>query len=118
MSDQPLLPVYPENALIMAPLSGFTDLAYRRAAYRGGCRYAFTEMVDAASLAYANGNGEYLLKRGEEETFLAVQLVGGNLEHLRIAVDEINKHEFDVFDFNLGCPVPKVAKKHAGAIEV
>ena len=49
-------PLYPENALIMAPLSGFTDLAYRRAARRGGCRYAFTEMVDAASLSYANGN--------------------------------------------------------------
>lgn len=109
------VPVYPENALIMAPLSGFTDLAYRRAAYRGGCRYAFTEMVDSASLAYANGNGEVLLKRGEDEEFLAVQLVGAEEELLKKACAKLNERNFSLLDFNLGCPVPKVVKKGAGA---
>ena len=108
-------PVYPADALIMAPLSGFTDLAYRRAAYRCGCRYAFTEMVDAASLAYANGNGELLLKRGSEEEFLAVQLVGADEELLKRACEKLNSREFSLLDFNLGCPVPKVVKKGAGA---
>ena len=107
--------IYPENALIMAPLSGFTDLAYRRAARMGGCRYAFTEMVDAASLAYANGNGEVLLKRGEEEDFLAAQLVGSDPELLKRACDKLNSRDFSLLDFNLGCPVPKVVKKGAGA---
>ncbi len=99
----------------MAPLSGFTDLAYRRAARKGGCRYAFTEMVDAASLAYANGNGEVLLKRGEEEDFLATQLVGSDPELLKRACDKLNAYDFSLLDFNLGCPVPKVVKKGAGA---
>lgn len=99
----------------MAPLSGFTDLAYRRAARKGGCRYAFTEMVDAASLAYANGHGEVLLKRGEEEDFLATQLVGAEPELLKRACDKLNKYDFSLLDFNLGCPVPKVVKKGAGA---
>lgn len=107
--------IYPENALIMAPLSGFTDLAYRRAAYRCGCRFAFTEMVDAASLAYANGNGELLLERGEEEKFLAVQLVGADEELLKRACAKLDAREFSLLDFNLGCPVPKVVKKGAGA---
>lgn len=101
--------------MLAAPLSGYTDLPYRRSLRRQGCFFAFTEMVDAASIAYNNSNSAELLRRGEDEDFLAVQLVGGDKEHLRIAVDEINKHKFDVFDFNLGCPVPKVAKKHAGA---
>ena len=109
------LPIYPENALIMAPLSGFTDLAYRRAARRCGCRYAFTEMVDAASLTYSNGNGEVLLKRGEDENFLAVQLVGAEEELLKCASGKLNDRNFELLDFNLGCPVPKVAKKGAGA---
>ena len=39
---------YPPDALILAPLSGYTDLPYRRAARECGCRFAFTEMVDAA----------------------------------------------------------------------
>lgn len=110
-----LSPVYPENALVMAPLSGFTDLAYRRAARKGGCCYAFTEMVDAASLAYANGHGEVLLKRGGEEDFLATQLVGADPELLKRACDKLNNYDFSLLDFNLGCPVPKVVKKGAGA---
>ena len=107
--------IYPGNAVLAAPLSGYTDLPYRRSLRRQGCFFAFTEMVDAASIAYSNNNSIELLRRGDDEDFLAVQLVGSDLEHLRIAVDHINEHEFDVFDFNLGCPVPKVAKKHAGA---
>ncbi|MBE6356208.1 MAG: tRNA-dihydrouridine synthase family protein [Lentisphaerae bacterium] len=110
-----LPPVYPDDALIMAPLSGFTDLAYRRAARRCGCRFAFTEMVDAASLTYSNGNGEVLLKRGDDEPFLAVQLVGASEELLKCAAAKLNDRNFELLDFNLGCPVPKVVKKGAGA---
>ena len=106
---------YPEGALLMAPLSGYTDLPYRRAARKCGCIYAFTEMVDAASLAYARKRSESMLLRGGDEPFLGVQLVGANEEHLKIALDVLNEYEFDVLDFNLGCPVPKVAKKGAGA---
>ena len=106
---------YPEGALLMAPLSGYTDLPYRRAARKCGCVYAFTEMVDAASLAYARKRSESMLLRGGDEPFLGVQLVGANEEHLKIALDVLNEYEFDVLDFNLGCPVPKVAKKGAGA---
>lgn len=106
---------YPDEALILAPLSGFTDLAYRRAARKGGCRYAFTEMVDAASLAYANGHGELLLRRGEEEDFFAAQLVGAEEELLKRACAKLNDFDLTLLDFNLGCPVQKVVKKGAGA---
>ena len=110
--------IYPENILLLAPLSGFTDLPYRQSAYRGGCRYAFTEMVDAASLAYANAGGEKLLQCSEfeRENFIATQLVGSDPELLKRACDKLNNYEyFSLLDFNLGCPVPKVVKKGAGA---
>lgn len=110
-----VIPLYAENALILAPLSGYTDLPYRRAARKCGCVYAFTEMIDAASLAYARKRSELMLLRGEDEPFLGVQLVGADTEHLKIALDVLNEYDFDVLDFNLGCPVPKVAKKGAGA---
>ena len=99
----------------MAPLSGYTDLPYRRAARRCGCRYAFTEMVDAASLTYARKRSEGMLLRGEDEDFLGLQLVGANHEFLRCAAEVANEYDFSLLDFNLGCPVPKVAKKGAGA---
>ncbi len=99
----------------MAPLSGYTDLAYRHSMRRHGCRYAFTEMVDAAALVYARERTRLMLTRGEDEDFLGVQLLGGAPELLKGAIDVLNEYDFSLLDFNLGCPVPKVTKKCAGA---
>ena len=107
--------IYPENALILAPLSGFTDLPYRRSARRHGCFFAFAEMVDAASLAHTPERGLALAERGPEETFLGVQVVGADHEWLKRSCDELNEREFSLLDFNLGCPVAKVVRKGAGA---
>jgi len=99
----------------MAPLSGFTDLPYRRSLRRQGCYYAFTEMIDAGSLSHSNGQTRDLLARGEDEPWLGVQLVGSDAEWIATSVEALNQYNFDVLDFNLGCPVPKVVKKGAGA---
>ena len=107
--------IYPENALILAPLSGFTDLPYRRSARRHGGFFMFAEMVDAASLAHTPERGLALAARGEEEEFLGVQVVGADPEWLKRSCDELNAREFSLLDFNLGCPVAKVVKKGAGA---
>ena len=107
--------IYPESAVILAPLSGYTDWAYRRAARRCGCLFSFTEMVDCSSLVYASGRGELMLRRGDDEDFLGVQLVGAIPEHLAIAAEKLNAHDFSLLDLNLGCPVPKVYGKGAGA---
>lgn len=107
--------IYPEGALILAPLSGFTDLPYRRSARRHGAFFTFAEMVDAASLAHTPQRGLALAKRGPEEEFLGVQLVGSDIEWLKRSCDELNARDFSLLDFNLGCPVSKVVKKGAGA---
>ena len=46
--------VYPEDAVIQAPLAGHTDMPMRASSRRHGCRYAFTEMIDAGSLVFGN----------------------------------------------------------------
>lgn len=112
---EPRAPLYPAGAVLMAPLSGYTDLPYRRSMRRHGCRWAFTEMVDAASLCYARDRASAMLLRGDDEDFLGVQLLGSSHEFLKTALDVLNGYDFDVLDFNLGCPVPKVTKKGAGA---
>lgn len=108
-------PFYPENALILAPLSGFTDLPYRRSARRHGGFFTFAEMVDVASLAHTPERGLALAARGDDEKFLGVQLVGAEHEWLKRSCDELNVRDFSLLDFNLGCPVAKVVKKGAGA---
>ena len=107
--------VYPHDALILAPLAGFTDIAYRRSARRHGCRFAFTEMVDAGALAHGAGRTLKMLTRGDDEPWLGAQLVGAVPSELAEAAKIVSDMGFDVVDFNLGCPAPKVAKKGEGA---
>ena len=110
------VPFYPEGAVLLAPLSGYTDLPYRRSARRHGCVYAFAEMVDVSSLAWNHAKSLRMLERGGEESFLGCQLIGSNMDALAKAVDVVNeKGDFDILDLNLGCPVPKASKKFAGA---
>lgn len=108
------IPLYPENAVLLAPLAGHTDLPMRLSARRHGCRYAFTEMIDAGSLVFGNAKTLTLIRRSPQEDFLGIQLVGSDPVHLAKAVEIINSRHFDVLDFNLGCPAPKVEKKCEG----
>lgn len=107
--------IYPENSLILAPLAGYTDLPYRISARRHGCRFAFTEMVDAGSLVFQNRKTLTFLARDPSEDWLGVQLVGSDHSILERAVEIVNGYDFSVLDFNLGCPAPKVVKKGEGA---
>ena len=107
--------IYKKNAVILAPLSGFTDLPYRRSARRHGCFYAFTEMIDAGALVFDNKKTLKMSIRGEDEPWLGVQIVGSELETLKKAVKILNKGNYQVLDFNLGCPAPKVVRKNEGS---
>ncbi len=107
--------IYPDDAVILAPLAGFTDIAYRRSARRHGCQFAFTEMVDAGALAHGAGRTIKMLSRGNDEPWLGAQLVGAVPAEIAEAAKIVSDMDFDVLDFNLGCPAPKVAKKGEGA---
>ncbi|MBN1864503.1 MAG: tRNA-dihydrouridine synthase family protein [Victivallales bacterium] len=107
--------IYNENALILAPLSGYTDIPYRHSARRHGCRYAFTEMIDAGALVFANKRTARMTERAPDEQWLGAQILGSEPTTLEKAVKILNQCNFDVIDFNLGCPAPKVLRKGEGA---
>lgn len=107
---------YPDGAVVMAPLSGYTDLPFRRSIRRHGAHFAFTEMIDAGSLVLGGRKTRRFLERGEHEPWLGVQLLGSDHELLARATELLNEYAFDLLDFNLGCPAPKVAKKGEGAV--
>ena len=100
--------IYPDGAALLAPIAGLSDLPMRMACRKFGCKYAFTEMIDAGSLIYQSGKTPMLAIRGADEDFLGIQLVGSDLPQLAQAVEIVNGMNFDVLDFNLGCPAPKV----------
>ncbi len=106
--------LYPPGSAILAPVAGHTDLPMRMACRQQGCRFAFTEMIDAGSLVWQTKKTCTMAVRGKEEDFLGVQLVGSDCPVLAQAAKILNDMEFDVLDFNLGCPAPKVVKKCEG----
>lgn len=110
-----MIRVYPPGAPIMAPIAGHTDIPFRRMIRKCGCRFAFTEMIDAGSLVFSAQKTLRLAQRADDEDFLGIQLVGSDLETLSAAARIVDGMRFDVLDFNLGCPAPKVAKKCEGA---
>ncbi len=107
--------IYPENSTVLAPLAGYTDIPYRKSAARHSCRFAFTEMIDAGALVFAFDKSRRIIERGSWEKWLGTQLIGADIPLLERAAEILNQFEFDVLDFNLGCPVRKVLRKGEGA---
>ena len=111
-----LNPIYPEQTVLLAPLSGYTDIPFRRACRGQGCVYAFTPLIDAGGVIFGNPKTETALLRDDDESWLGMQLLGSDPELLKRATSELmGRCRFNVIDFNMGCPVPKVLRRGAGA---
>ncbi len=122
-----------ENPVLLAPMAGVTDLAFRTLCREMGCGMACTEMVSAKAICYSGGDFKKLaaeaaggpavnnhktwdlLAVGENEHPLAVQLFGSDPEILGKAARIMSEGPFDVIDFNMGCPVAKVVNNNEGS---
>lgn len=104
-----------KNNLFMAPLAGYTDVAFRNMVRRMGAGLTYTEMVSCKGLLYGNDKTEDLLKKGEEETPSAAQIFGADPEIMRKAAELPVLQKFDIIDVNMGCPVPKLFQNGEGS---
>lgn len=106
----------PSN-IIMAPMSGCTDLAFRTTVRKYGAKLCFFEMVDAASLIMKSAKTFRMLKTNPKDRPLAAQLIGNDptqmLDAAHILLDTVPDIMF--LDINSACPVRKVLKKKSGA---
>jgi tRNA-dihydrouridine synthase B len=108
------LPFLPRGSVVLAPLSGFGDLPFRRIARRLGMRLAFAPMVDASALAIGSPRTKRIAERGDEEDWFGAQVVGADPAKIARAVEWLDGLEPDVIDLNVGCPAPKVRRKGQG----
>jgi nifR3 family TIM-barrel protein len=100
-----------DHPLVLAPMSGITDYPLRRIAKEHGCSLGFTEMISAEGLLR---KGKSLLKIGEDEHPVSVQLFGSNPEILAEAAQMAETMKADVIDINMGCPGKQVVEAGAG----
>lgn len=102
--------------LILAPLSGISDLPFRLINHRFGCELAFCEMINVRSLSFKSKRTRRMLASAPEDVPLGVQLLGCEEQFVRKALDMLKaRYRFDVLDFNAACPSKKVVRRGEGA---
>jgi nifR3 family TIM-barrel protein len=100
--------------VILAPLAGVTDLAFRLVAKRFGCGAVVSEMVSAIGLHHGGRGSRDLLATAAEEAPLVVQLFGVEPAVMAEAAVIAVGQGAAAIDVNMGCPVRKVVKTGAG----
>src|SRR5213082_1724108 len=99
----------------IAPMAGMTDTAFRRLVKRhGGCGLVVTEMVSSEGLVRGIDRTLEYAEYTEEERPVSIQIFGGDPEKMAAAAQVVAGLGADIVDVNMGCPVPKIAKHHAG----
>lgn len=104
-----------DNNLILAPMAGVTDLPFRLLCKEQGCGLLYTEMVSAKAVLYHNKNTDVLLKTEPQERPIALQLFGSEPEILAQIAVKLEEEPYDIFDVNMGCPVPKIVNNGEGS---
>lgn len=101
--------------VLLAPMSGVTDMPFRRLVKRFGAGLVFSEMIASEAMVRATRRSNRMAASSADEAPMAVQLAGCEpaimAEAARINVDR----GAALIDINFGCPVKKVVNGHAGS---
>ena len=104
-----------KGKVVVAPLAGYTNLAYRKIMKEHKASLLYTEMVSAKGLIFDNEQTLEYIKLSGTEHPISVQLFGGNIEDMVKATKIVcEKSKPDIIDINMGCPIKKVLKQGAG----
>ena len=99
-----------KNQIVLAPMAGISNSAYRRICKEMGCGLIYAEMVSDKAITFGNQKTLDMLYMTDEERPIAQQIFGTDVDSFVYAAKYIeeNMHP-DIIDINMGCPVPKVA---------
>ncbi|HLD87173.1 MAG TPA: tRNA dihydrouridine synthase DusB [Candidatus Nanoarchaeia archaeon] len=103
-----------KSKVLLSPMAGVTDVAFRALAKRYGAGLTYTEFVSSAGIVRGNLATSDMLRTAPEEKPVAVQLFGNNVDEV-IEAAKLVSDRFDVIDVNCGCPAWKVVKTGAGS---
>ena len=105
------------NQLVLAPMAGNTNEAFRIICKEMGCGLVMAEMVSDKAIGFKNVKTIKMTKVNPIEHPISMQIFGADIESLVNAAKFIDLNsDADIIDINMGCPVNKVAKKSgAGA---
>ncbi|KRK40920.1 tRNA dihydrouridine synthase DusB [Loigolactobacillus bifermentans] len=104
------------NQLVVAPMAGITNAAFRVTCREFGAGLVVCEMISDRGIMHRNSKTMGMLFVDPHEHPVSVQIFGGTKETLVEAAEFVDQHTgADIIDINMGCPVNKVVKTDAGA---
>lgn len=105
-----------KNQVVLAPMAGVCNPAFRLIAKEFGTGLVCAEMVSDKAIIHGNKRTHEMLFVDEREKPLSLQIFGGDRASLVEAAKVVDQEtNADIIDINMGCPVPKVTKCDAGA---
>jgi tRNA-dihydrouridine synthase B len=108
-------PVKLEDPVILAPMSGVTDLPFRRLVKQSGAGLVVSEMIASEAMIRQNRQSLRMAENVPEEAPMAVQLAGCE-PHVMAEAARLNEDRgAAIIDINFGCPVKKVVNGDAGS---
>lgn len=104
-----------KNNLILGPMAGVADMAFRELCIDYGAGFVVGEMVSAKGFTMGDRKSAELLRLSDKEKPAAIQLFGTDPEIMGEAAKRSEEFAPDAIDINMGCPAPKVANTGAGS---
>lgn len=99
-----------DNQIVLAPMAGICNSAYRQICKDMGCGLIYAEMVSDKAISFNNQKTIDMLYMTDYERPITQQIFGSDVESFVIAAKFIVENmKPDIIDINMGCPVPKVA---------
>lgn len=103
------------GSLVLAPMAGVTDFAYRSVCAKLGAAVTVTEMVSSRALVYQDKKSKGLLRKNKG-SLCGAQIFGNEPEIMAQAAQLALAHSgCDFIDINMGCPMPKIANNGDGS---
>ena len=104
-----------ENAVILAPMEGITDLPFRLICKELGADIVYSEFIAAEALIRDAERSFAKMKMAEKERPVVIQIFGSKTESMVEAAKIVEASGADILDINFGCWVKKVVRNDAGA---
>ena len=110
-------PVQLPSCVLLAPIAGHTDLAFRLLCREiGGVGCAYTDLLNSRAVLAGTGKSMMLAATAPGDRPFGMQLYGSPTDPLPEAAVWAIDHGAEIVDINMGCPVDKVAKKNGGSL--
>ena len=104
-----------ENNVVLAPMAGVCNPSFRILAKEMGAGLVCAEMVATKALQHGNKKTRSMLTILPEEKPVSMQLVGSDVESMRVAAELVADTDAAIVDINMGCPASKIHKAGSGA---